>query len=586
MFLAVTKKELQKRNIQQPDIILVSGDTYIDSPYSGIAVIGKYLEKHGFSVAIIAQPDLTSDKDITALGEPKLFWGVTGGAVDSMVANYTAMKKKIQADDATPGEVNNRRPDRAVIKYSNLIRQYFKDTVPIVLGGIEASLRRIAHYDFWSNKIRKPIIFDAKADYLIYGEGERTILELAQALAKEEDTTSIRGLSYIAKENKNGYLNLPSYLECSTDKYKFIEMFHTFYKNNDPLNAKGLVQAVDNRFLIQNPPNFYLEGEDLDLVYDLKYENEVHPHYAKDGKVRAMDTIRFSINSHRGCYGECNFCAIAVHQGRKIRSRSEESILNEAQSYKKHPKFKGKISDVGGASTNMYNNHCAKMDKLGSCQEKRCLFPDKCKSMQIDHKDQIDLLSKIRKMDHVKKVFTGSGLRYDLVMEDKKSGKQYFKQLVEHHISGQLKIAPEHAEQDVLDLMGKPARKHLLNFREEFVRLNEQSGKKQFLTYYFIAAHPGCELEQMKDLKKFVSRELKLNPEQVQIFTPTPSTYSTLMFYTGLNPWTLEPINIETDPGKKKKQKEVLTAKAYQGNQSKTAQNHKRKDFKRPYKKK
>lgn len=360
-------------------------------------------------------------------------------------------------------------------------------------------------------------------------------------------------------------------------------MFHTFYKNNDPLNAKGLVQPVDNRFLIQNPPNFYLEGKDLDEIYNLNFENDVHPHYARDGKVRAMDTIRFSINSHRGCYGECNFCAIAVHQGRKIRSRSESSIIEEAIRYKKHPKFKGIISDVGGASTNMYNNHCPKMDKIGSCQEKRCLYPEKCKSMQADHKDQIDILSKIRKMDHVKKVFTGSGLRYDLLMEDKKSGKQYFKQLVEHHVSGQLKIAPEHAEQEVLDLMGKPARKHLLDFREEFIKLNEQTGKKQFLTYYFIAAHPGCEYEHMRELKKFVSKELKLNPEQVQIFTPTPSTYSTLMFYTGLNPWTLEPINIETDPGKKKKQKEALTSKAYQGQKSGTKP--KRKDFKRPYKK-
>ncbi len=584
MFLPVTKKELKERGIEQPDIIFVSGDTYIDSPYSGIAVIGKYLEKHGFSVAIIAQPDVNSVSDITALGEPKLFWGVSGGAVDSMVANYTALKKKIQGDDATPGEVNNKRPDRAVIKYSNLIRQHYKETVPIVLGGIEASLRRVAHYDFWSNKIRKPIIFDAKADYLVYGEGERTILELAYALRNGEDTSEIRGLSYIAKQSKEGYLNIPSYLQVSADKYKFIEMFHTFYRNNDPLNAKGLVQQVDNRYLIQNPPNFYLEGEDLDEVYNLDYENEVHPHYAKHGKVRAMDTIRFSINSHRGCYGECNFCAIAVHQGRKIRSRSENSILDEAKRYKNHPKFKGIISDVGGASTNMYNNHCTKQDKLGSCQTKRCLFPDKCKSMQIDHHDQISILSTIRKMEHVKKVFTGSGLRYDLVMEDKKSGKQYFKQLVEHHISGQLKIAPEHAEQGVLDLMGKPAKKHLLDFRKEFIRLNEQSDKKQFLTYYFIAAHPGCEYQHMVDLKKFVSKELKLNPEQVQVFTPTPSTYSTLMFYTGLDPWTLEPIAVEREPNKKKLQKEALTSKGYQ--QSRPNQNNaKFNSYKKPFKK-
>ncbi len=583
MFLPVTTKELKQRNIARPDIILVSGDTYIDSPYSGIAVIGKYLEKHGFSVAVIAQPDISSDKDITALGEPRLFWGVSGGAVDSMVANYTALKKKIQSDDATPGEINNRRPDRAVIKYSNLIRQYYKDTVPIVLGGIEASLRRVAHYDFWSNKIRKPILFDAKADYLIYGEGEKTIIELAQALQNNSATENIRGLCYIAKENKEEYLNLPSYLEVSADKYKFIEMFQTFYKNNDPLNAKGLVQQVDNRFLIQNPPNYYLEGNDLDTVYELDFENEVHPHYAIDGKVRAMDTIRFSINSHRGCYGECNFCAIAVHQGRKIRSRSEDSLLKEARRYKSHPKFKGIISDVGGASTNMYNNHCPKMDKLGSCQDKRCLYPEKCKSMQIDHKDQIQVLSKINKMEHVKKVFTGSGLRYDLVMEDKKSGKQYFKQLVENHISGQLKIAPEHAQSEVLDLMGKPARKHLLDFREEFIRLNKQTGKNQFLTYYFIAAHPGCEYEHMKELKRFVSKELKLNPEQVQIFTPTPSTYSTLMFYTGLNPWTLEPIHIETNPNQKKSQKEVLTAKTFQ--KSYTQGNRQSQGNKKPFKK-
>lgn len=561
MFLPVTKKELREQNIDQPDVILVSGDTYIDSSYCGLAVIGKWLKLHGYTVAIIAQPDINSDKDITSLGEPKLFWGITAGAVDSMVANYTALKKKIKMDDATPGEINDRRPDRAVIKYTNLIRRYFKDTRPIVIGGIEASLRRISHYDFWSDKVRKSIIFDSKADILVYGEGERTIIELAEKIKAGIDYTDTRGICYISKDLPAGHQEIPSHNEVSKDKLKFIEAFHTFYKNNDPVNAVGLSQKVDERYLIQNPPNFYLEQADLDKVYAIKFENEVHPHYSKNGKVKALETIRFSINSHRGCYGECNFCAIAVHQGRRIRSRSKESIIDEARAYKYHNKFKGIISDIGGATANMYENSCKKQLKKGSCQHLRCLSPEKCAAMKIDHAPIVDVIREVDAMPHVRKVFTGSGLRYDLVMEDKKSGMIYLNQLVKHHVSGQLKIAPEHMSERVLNAMAKPSQKHLIEFRKKFYELSNKANKDQYLTYYFIAAHPGCDGEDMQSLKKFTSNELKMNPEQVQIFTPTPSTYSSVMYYTGLDPYTLEPMHVDKNHSEKIAQKEVLIKK-------------------------
>ncbi len=561
MFLPTTKYEAKELGWDKLDIILVSGDTYIDSPYIGIAILGKILVDKGFRVGVIAQPDVNLSNDITRLGEPELFWGVSGGSVDSMVANYTASKKRRKQDDYTPGGLNNRRPDRAVLAYTNLIRRNFKNTVPIVIGGIEASLRRVAHYDFWSNKLRRSILVDAKADYLVYGMGEKAIIEIAQKLKKSKSIVDVRGLSYLSHINKYEYLQLPSFEETVKDKQKFIEMFNLFYLNNNPISAKGLVQKHGDRFVIQNPPQLNPTTEEMDYFHDLNFERNVHPYYGKGGKVRALDTIQFSINTHRGCYGECNFCAIAVHQGQTISGRSENSILKEAEEFTKMKNFKGNISDVGGPTANMYGFECAKKIKLGNCDDKRCVAPTTCKALRPTHKPQIDLLKKLRKIDGVKKVFVASGIRYDMVLDDKKYGDEYLKEVVQHHTSGQLKIAPEHSEDRVLELMGKPGKRYLTNFRDKFYQYSNAIGKNQFLTYYMIAAHPGCTEKEMHMLKEFTSEKLLISPEQVQIFTPTPSTYSTLMYYTEIDPFTGKNIFVEKSIQKAIKQKDIATTK-------------------------
>ncbi|MBZ4682600.1 MAG: YgiQ family radical protein [Fusobacteriales bacterium] len=560
MFSPTTKKELEILNWNQLDIILISGDTYIDSSYNGSAVIGKYLISQGYKVGIIAQPDINSDKDITRLGVPRLYFGVSSGCVDSMVANYTATKKKRQNDDFTPGGINNKRPDRAVIKYVNLIQRYFKNENkrPILIGGIEASLRRIVHYDFWSNSLRKSILFNSKADYLIYGMGEKPVLEFTKAIENKTSPNNIRGLCYISNEPKDDYIELPSFEECKKDKYKFIDAFNKFYLNNDPLTAKGLYQKHDDRYLIQNPPAYHLTTEEIDFVYDLKYEKDVHPFYKKDGTVRALDTIKNSVTTHRGCYGECNFCAIAVHQGRTIIQRSEKSILKEIESIASEKGFKGYISDIGGPTANMYGIECEKKIKLGSCSDKRCMYPNTCKSLKPSHKKYNSLLTKARKIKNIKKIFIASGIRYDLILSDKNFGDNFLENLIEYHISGQLKIAPEHSEDNILNKMGKQGKNVLVEFKNRFYELNKKYNKKQFLTYYLIAAHPGCDENEMKKLKNFASKELRINPEQVQIFTPTPSTYSTLMYYTEIDPFTGKKIFVEKNIDKKYKQKNIL----------------------------
>jgi uncharacterized radical SAM protein YgiQ len=492
------------------------------------------------------------------LGEPKLFWGVTAGCVDSMVANYTSLLKKKRSDDLTPGGINDKRPDRAVIKYVNHIKQNFKNTKPIIIGGVESSLRRIAHYDYWTDSVRRSILFDSKANYLLYGMADKSIIELAKAIKNEQDVTSIRGLCYISNEKNEDYIELPDYDTVKDDKLKFIEMFHHFYQNNDPVNAKGLCQKHDNRYLIQNPPALYQSKNEIDELHEIEWERDVHPYYKKNGKVKALDTIQFSINSHLGCYGECNFCAITVHQGRTVRSRSKESIIREAKQIVRHKDFKGIINDVGGPTANMYDNLCKVQLKHGSCKDKRCLTPERCKVMTINHSTQIDLLHELKQNGGIRKVFIGSGLRYDLVIDDLKAGEQYLRNLVKDHVSGQMKIAPEHISEPVLAAMGKPSNRKLKAFREKFNEFSRQAGKKQFLTYYFIAAHPGCGMNDMDELENFVKKELKLNPEQVQIFNPTPGTYSSVMYHTGLNPFTLKPIFVAKGLREKRLQKEVF----------------------------
>ncbi|HLP15082.1 MAG TPA: YgiQ family radical SAM protein [Bacteroidota bacterium] len=561
MFLPTTQEEVKQMGWDGLDVILVSGDTYIDSSYSGISVIGHVLADAGFRVGVIAQPDLHSPADITRLGEPLLYWGVSAGCVDSMVANYTALRKKRRTDDFTPGGENTRRPDRASIGYANLIREYFKQTRPIVLGGVEASLRRIAHYDYWNDKVRKSVLFDAKADVIVYGMGERAALDLAWAYREGHTIDDIRGICYIAKQPREHYLELPNFAQVSTDKEQFRKMFTMFYRNNDPLTARGLVQQYDNRYLIQNPPAFNPTEQELDRIYGLAYERDVHPYYKKLGTVRALNTIRYSVTTHRGCYGECNFCAIAVHQGRTIVSRSEASIVHEIESMTQEKDFKGYISDVGGPTANMYGFECEKKITKGSCPAKRCIFPTACDELPISHERQVDLLKKIRGMRGVRKAFVASGLRYEMILQDDTWGERYLDDLVEHHVSGQLKIAPEHISHGVLAAMGKPANEYLEEFKRRFDALNERSGKKQFLTYYLIAAHPGCDLEEMEELKRYATQVLEINPEQVQIFTPTPSTYSTLMYYTETDPFTGKPLFVEKNDVKKDRQKQAVTQK-------------------------
>ncbi|MGE4395938.1 MAG: YgiQ family radical SAM protein [Sulfurimonas sp.] len=561
-FLPTTKEEMDAKGWDQCDIILVSGDAYIDSPYIGVAMVGRMLERMGYRVGMIGQPDINSDVDIKRLGEPRLYWGVSGGSVDSMVSNYTATKKFRSTDDYTPGGKNDKRPDRALSVYCNLIRRYFKNTVPLVLGGIEASLRRITHYDYWADRLKKPILFDSKADILVYGMGEIAIEQLTRALDDGRDYRDIRGLCYISKEPNYEFIQLPSHQECLDDKEKYIDLFDDFYDNNDPISAKGLCQPVDTRFLIQNPPCDYLNQAEMDANADLPFTRELHPYYAKDGKVKCLETIKFSIMTHQGCWGECNFCAIGVHQGRTIRTRTEENILQEAKYFNKYKDYKGIIADVGGPTANMYGYECDKKLKKGTCDDIRCVDADRlCKVMHVDHGRNLSLLRKIREVEGVRKAFIASGVRYDLITADKKHGYSYLKEMVKHHISGQLKVAPEHTQQHVLELMGKPGKETLVEFKKMYDQLNKEEGKKQFLTYYLIAAHPGCEERDMHELKRFTTEELKMNPEQAQVFTPTPGTYSAVMYYTEMDPKTRKKIFVEKDTKRKEKQKRIVVEK-------------------------
>lgn len=561
-FLPTTKEEMKELGWDNLDVLLISGDTYLDTSYNGSALVGKWLVKHGFKVGIIAQPDVNSPVDITRMGEPNLFFAVSGGCVDSMVANYTATKKKRQQDDFTPGGINNKRPDRAVLIYANMIRRFFKGTEKkIVISGIESSLRRITHYDYWTNKLRKPILFDAKADILSYGMGEMPMLDLARALKNGKDWQDIRGLCYISKEEKKDFLVLPSHQECLEDKEIFAKAFHSFYLNCDPITAKGLVQKCDDRYMIQNPPYRTYSEKEMDEIYSMTFARDVHPYYKKMGMVKALDTIKYSVTTHRGCYGECNFCAIAIHQGRTVMSRSQDSIIDEVKKIAKIPNFHGNIADVGGPTANMYALECKKKLKLGSCPDRRCLYPKKCPSLIVNHNAQIELLRKLKAIPKIKKIFIASGIRYDMILDDNKCGQMYLKELVKDHISGQMKIAPEHTEDSILSLMGKDGKSCLNEFKNRFYKLNDELGKKQFLTYYLIAAHPGCREKEMIDLKKYASKELRVNPEQVQIFTPTPSTYSTLMYYTEKDPFTGKKLFVEKDNARKQKQKDIIIEK-------------------------
>ena len=548
---------------EQPDVILVTGDAYVDTPYSGTAVVGQVLLKHGFRPAVLSQPDVNDPNAFKVFGPPRLYWAVSAGCVDSMVANYTAAGKRRHQDDFTPGGANTRRPDRATIVYANAIRAAFKPARPIVLGGIEASLRRVSHYDFWSDKVRRPVICDAKADILSYGMGERSMVELAEAIRDDADWHGIRGICYLTSQQPSAdAVELPSFAEVSekTDagRRAFLKAHTLFAANQDAVTAKTLVQKVDLRWLVHNPPAPPLEPDELDAVHDIPFMLDAPPSIRAQGPIRALDTIRFSVTTHRGCYGNCRFCAIAVHQGRRVVSRSARSIVDEVARFAQHPKFRGTVADVGGPTANMYGFDCPRKKSAGACPNRDCLFPSCCPSLKPDHGPQLGLLQKLRSLPGIKHVFVASGIRPDLVAADPRTGCEYVSTLAKHHVSGQLKLAPEHVVDHVLAAMGKPSVKSLLRFKELFDAASRRAGKKQFLTYYFIAAHPGCTDRDMQELRRFATQHLQISPEQVQIFTPTPLTAATAMYYTGLDPATGRPVFSARGAGARQRQKDAL----------------------------
>ncbi|MBW1648660.1 MAG: YgiQ family radical SAM protein [Deltaproteobacteria bacterium] len=557
MFLPTTREECRRLGWSSLDVILVSGDAYIDSPLVGVAVIGNVLAAAGFRVGLVAQPRVDAGIDIIRLGVPELFWGVTGGAVDSMVANHTAGMRPRRRDDFTAGGINNRRPDRAVIIYANLIRRFARPLRPIVLGGIEASLRRISHYDAWNDRVRRSILFDAKADYLVYGMGEATTLALARRLAAGRSAADLPGLCYIAHQAPEGFVRLPDHQAVVEDPVAFNRMFARFARHNRAPEGIGLCQRQDNRFLVQNPPAPPMTAAELDAVHDLDYRRAVHPAELARGPVRALDTIAFSLVSHRGCFGGCAFCAISAHQGCTVVSRSIASLVEEARRLAQHPDFRGTIADVGGPTANMYAMGCTRAPDAGPCRRASCLYPTVCAHLDRDHAAQVALLDRLASVDAIRNVFVASGIRHDLLLADGRSGDAYLKRLVRRHTSGQLKVAPEHVVPEVLGVMGKPGPEVLEAFTARFQKA-AAGGPKRFLTYYFMAAHPGCRHGHMLALRDFARRRLRLRPEQVQVFTPTPSTRATAIFHTGHDPFTGEPVFVERRLAARVAQKAVV----------------------------
>ena len=566
MFVPTTPEEVRTRGWDALDVILVSGDTYTDNAYNGTALIGHWLMDRGLRVGIIAQPDVSSGEDISRLGQPELFWSVSAGCVDSMVANYTPTRKFRKEDDFTPGGVNDRRPDRATIAYTNLIKKHAKGR-PIFLAGIEASLRRVAHYDFWSDSVRRSVLFDAKADGVIYGMAELATLEVARRMREGLDWRDVRGVCHASSGTPDGYLEMPSFEDCRDDRDAFMRAFRMFRENSDPVTARNLVQRHGDRYLVHNRPQRPLTTPELDSLYGSDFEDAVHPFYAKDGRVRAMDTVRNSITTHRGCYGDCSFCSIAIHQGTTVVSRSEESIVSEAERIASRPGFNGVIQDVGGPTANMYGIECRIKEAKGRCTDRRCLGSRPCPRLPIDHSRQMDLLRRISSIDGVRHVFVNSGIRYDMIVADRAHGQDYLDLIVADHVSGQMKVAPEHVSDDVLRLMGKPGRRTLEEFRGMFAQSVARCGRDEYLTYYFMAAHPGCTEDDMRELSSYCRNVLHIRPEQVQVFTPTPSSYSTAMYRTSKDIRGRD-VRVERSIQKRQRQKEIVTGRGGDGRNS------------------
>lgn len=558
-FLPVSREDMLERGIEQLDFILITGDSYVDHPSFGIAIISRVLEAEGFSVGIIAQPDWRTNKDFEKLGRPRLAFLVSSGNIDSMVAHYTAAKKKRSDDAYTAGGKAGKRPDRAVIVYCKKIREIYGD-IPISIGGLEASLRRFAHYDYWDDAVRPSILVDSGADILLYGMSEHQITELAHRLNAGEDIrsiTDIRGTCYLT-EPKNtplGAAECPSFAQVCENKEAYARACRIQYDQQDEVYGKTVIQRHGDKMLVQNPPAKSLTTEELDRVYSLPYARTYHPMYEKDGGVPGIEEVEFSITHNRGCFGNCNFCSIALHQGRKISCRSEESILEEAKLLTALPNFKGYIHDVGGPTANFRMPSCKKQLEQGLCKGKKCLAPTPCPNLDVDHSQYLDILRKIRKIKGIKKVFIRSGIRYDYLIEDK--NEEFMRELIEHHVSGQLKVAPEHCSAVVLDMMGKPHIEAYKKFSEKFYRMTKSVGKEQYLVPYLMSSHPGSTLKEAVELALFL-KENNIRPEQVQDFYPTPGTISTCMFYTGLDPYTMKPVYVPRSAEEKAMQRALL----------------------------
>ena len=558
-FLPISRSDMEKRGIEQLDFVYVIGDAYVDHPSFGHAIISRVLESHGYSVGIISQPDWKDPKSINILGKPRLGFLVTGGNMDSMVNHYSVSKRRRKTDAFTPGGMMGKRPDYATVVFCNLIRQTYQN-VPILIGGIEASLRRMAHYDYWSESMKRSILLDSQADLLMYGMGERSIVEIADALnagMDVKDITYIDGTVFKTTELDESLptIVLPPYQALTTDKRKYAESFKVQYANCDPFTAKRLAEPYGKEYVVQNPPQKPLTTEEMDAVYALPYCRNYHPSYEKLGGVAAIEEVKFSLVSNRGCFGACSFCALTFHQGRIIQTRSHESILAEAELMTKDPDFKGYIHDVGGPTANFRHPACEKQLSKGACGGRQCLYPTPCKNMDADHSDYVALLRKLRKLPGVKKVFVRSGIRFDYLLADKKD--TFFKELVQYHISGQLKVAPEHVSDAVLTRMGKPKNAVYNRFVDKYFALNKQYGMNQYLVPYLMSSHPGSTLKEAIELAEYI-REMGYNPEQVQDFYPTPSTLSTVMYYTGLDCRTMEKVYVPTDAHEKAMQRALI----------------------------
>ncbi|MGN8630577.1 YgiQ family radical SAM protein [Blautia sp. HCP3S3_G3] len=562
-FLPVNNKEMKERGWDQVDFVYVTGDAYVDHSSFGAAIISRLLESRGYRVGMIPQPDWRNEESIRVFGEPRLGFLVTAGNMDSMVNHYSVSGKRRQKDSYSPGGQMGLRPDMPTIVYSNLIRRTYKHT-PIILGGIEASLRRMAHYDYWQNKVRRSVLMDSGADLISYGMGEHSILEIADALNSGipvQELTYIPGTVYKCRDLSRAYdpIVLPSFEELQGSRKAYADSFAIQYKNTDPFTAKPLAESYGTKgYVIQNPPSRPLSQQEMDDVYDLPYTGKYHPMYEKDGGIPALEEVKFSLTSNRGCFGGCSFCALTFHQGRILQTRSHESILREAVRMTEDPDFKGYIHDVGGPTADFRQPSCEKQLTKGVCQNRQCLFPSPCKNLKVDHSDYVALLRKLRELPKVKKVFIRSGVRFDYVMADR--NPEFLRELVEHHVSGQLRVAPEHVSNQVLKFMGKPSHEVYESFLKAYDRANQKTGKQQYAVPYFMSSHPGCTMKEAVKLAEYV-RDLGFTPEQVQDFYPTPSTLSTCMYYTGIHPLTGEKVYVPRSPHEKAIQRALMQYK-------------------------